>query len=159
MCRRGIEPRIGMWGFPQGFLELGESTRQGAAREAMEEAGTTCTPGPMLACYNLPGQVQLLYVATVGEEGSAKEPKVDCGEESLEAKFFAWDELPDEEEIAFPTVQWALDYAKDVALPCWRRGGENGGWGDGFVPQQRTKLFFGAPKEGGVGFEDETWVP
>jgi ADP-ribose pyrophosphatase YjhB (NUDIX family) len=37
MCRRRIEPSAGKWGFPQGFMELGESTRQGAARETMEE--------------------------------------------------------------------------------------------------------------------------
>ena len=48
MCRRAIEPRVGKWGFPQGFLELGESTREGAARETMEEAGATVVPGPML---------------------------------------------------------------------------------------------------------------
>ncbi len=33
LCRRAIEPRVGKWGFPQGFMELGEGTRDGAARE------------------------------------------------------------------------------------------------------------------------------
>ena len=179
MCRRGIEPRVGMWGFPQGFLEIGETTREGAARETMEEAGATVQPGPMLACYNLPGQVQLLYMATFpparsgddtdgdGDGEQEPPPEVDCGEESLEARFFAFNELPDEEELAFPTVKWALDYAVEVALPCLTPGGDDGAGGDGdgdgnprwvtgFVPQQRTKLFFGPPADGGVGYIDET---
>ena len=39
LCRRSIEPRRGYWTIPAGYLELGETTAEGAAREAMEEAG------------------------------------------------------------------------------------------------------------------------
>jgi ADP-ribose pyrophosphatase YjhB (NUDIX family) len=164
LCRRGIEPRVGKWGFPQGFMELGESTRDGAARETAEEAGATVVPGPLLAVYNLPGQVQLLYLARVvandetrrkpssGGGGSMDldldPPPVRCGIETLETEFFKWDELPEEEELAFPTVAWALDFAKNVADEKWRAN-------EPFVPQQRTKLFFGAPADGDVGFMDE----
>ena len=38
MCRRAIEPRNGFWTLPAGFMELGESVEEGAAREALEEA-------------------------------------------------------------------------------------------------------------------------
>ena len=164
LCRRGIEPRVGKWGFPQGFMELGESTRDGAARETAEEAGATVVPGPLLAVYNLPGQVQLLYLARVVADDETRRkpssggggsmdldldpPPVRCGIETLETKFFKWDELPEEEEPAFPTVAWALDFAKNVADEKWRAI-------EPFVPQQRTKLFFGAPADGDVGFMDE----
>jgi ADP-ribose pyrophosphatase YjhB (NUDIX family) len=160
LCRRGIEPRVGKWGFPQGFMELGESTRDGAARETAEEAGATVVPGPLLAVYNLPGQVQLLYLARVVADDEARRkpggsmdldldpPPMRCGIETLETAFFAWDELPEEQELAFPTVAWALDFAKNVADARWRAG-------EPFVPQQRTKLFFGAPADGEVGFMDE----
>lgn len=164
LCRRGIEPRVGKWGFPQGFMELGESTRDGAARETAEEAGATVVPGPLLAVYNLPGQVQLLYLARVVADDETRRkpssggggsmdldldpPPVRCGIETLETKFFKWDELPEEEELAFPTVAWALDFAKNVADEKWRAI-------EPFVPQQRTKLFFGAPADGDVGFMDE----
>jgi len=40
LCRRAIEPRRGKWTLPAGFMELGETTAQGAARETDEEAGT-----------------------------------------------------------------------------------------------------------------------
>ena len=39
MCKRAIEPRRGFWTLPAGYMELGETVEEGAAREAMEEAG------------------------------------------------------------------------------------------------------------------------
>ena len=38
LCRRAIEPRYGYWTLPAGFMENGETTHQGAARETLEEA-------------------------------------------------------------------------------------------------------------------------
>jgi hypothetical protein len=38
ICKRAIEPRVGYWTVPAGFLENGETLQQGAAREAHEEA-------------------------------------------------------------------------------------------------------------------------
>jgi ADP-ribose pyrophosphatase YjhB (NUDIX family) len=38
MCRRAIEPRKGFWTLPAGYMELGETLQEGAAREALEEA-------------------------------------------------------------------------------------------------------------------------
>ena len=37
LCRRAIEPRIGLWTVPAGFMENGETTAQGAQRETLEE--------------------------------------------------------------------------------------------------------------------------
>ena len=39
ICRRAIEPRQGRWTIPAGYLELGETTADGARREVQEEAG------------------------------------------------------------------------------------------------------------------------
>ena len=39
LCKRNIEPRWGKWTLPAGFMELGETTAEGAARETDEEAG------------------------------------------------------------------------------------------------------------------------
>ena len=39
LCKRNIEPRFGKWTLPAGFMELNETTAEGAARETDEEAG------------------------------------------------------------------------------------------------------------------------
>ena len=103
MCRRAIEPRRGYWTLPAGFMEKGETSEQGAQREAREEANAEIRIRDLLAVYNIPriSQVQLMYRAELVD------PEVSAGEESLEVAFFTWDEIP-WDELAFPSVYWAL---------------------------------------------------
>ncbi|WIY26284.1 NUDIX hydrolase [Parasedimentitalea psychrophila] len=44
LVQRGKQPSAGMWGFPGGHLELGETALQAAARELFEETGVTARP-------------------------------------------------------------------------------------------------------------------
>ena len=110
LARRAIPP-VGKWTFPAGFLETGETAEVGAAREAWEEtrARLDMNPTTLLAVYNiLPAhQVQLLYQSTLLNEDS-----VAPGVESLEVRMFEWEDVP-WEELAFPTVHWALEYSMD----------------------------------------------
>ena len=39
LCKRAIDPRKGFWTLPAGFMEIGESTSEGAKRETVEESG------------------------------------------------------------------------------------------------------------------------
>ena len=39
LCRRGIEPQLGFWNIPGGFMENKESVESGALREMLEETG------------------------------------------------------------------------------------------------------------------------
>ena len=52
VVRRGSEPLKGEWSIPGGVLELGETLRQGAAREAREETGLTVEPGEVLEVFD-----------------------------------------------------------------------------------------------------------
>jgi ADP-ribose pyrophosphatase YjhB (NUDIX family) len=108
LCRRAINPRRGFWTLPAGFLELNESTPAGAIREAWEEAQAKIVIDGLLAIYDIPriSQVQIIYRAHLEAAEFA------AGPESLEVKLFAWDEIP-WEEIAFPSVRWALDHYRD----------------------------------------------
>lgn len=103
LCRRAIDPRKGYWTLPAGFMELNETTEQGAVREAWEEACARIEIESLLALYNLPriSQVQMIYRARLVS------PEVAAGPESLEVGLFRWDEIP-WDDIAFPTVHWAL---------------------------------------------------
>ncbi|MBV9087329.1 MAG: NUDIX hydrolase [Acidobacteriaceae bacterium] len=48
VVRRGSEPLKGEWSIPGGVLELGETLREGAAREALEETGLVVEAGEVL---------------------------------------------------------------------------------------------------------------
>jgi ADP-ribose pyrophosphatase YjhB (NUDIX family) len=105
LCRRSIEPRRGFWTLPAGYLELNETTAEGALREAWEEARARLEIRAMLALYNIPriSQVQVIYLADLIS------PDIEAGPESEEVALFARDEIP-WEAIAFPSVRWALDH-------------------------------------------------
>jgi len=110
MCRRAIEPRSGFWTIPAGYMELGETAEEGAAREAWEEARVRITLEGVLAVYSIAriGQVQVIFRARFAEPGFA------AGPESLEVARFHWSEIP-WDELAFPSVKWALKAWRDSA--------------------------------------------
>lgn len=117
MCKRAIEPRKGYWTFPAGFMELGETAEQGAAREAVEEAQCSIVIKDLLAVYSIPRihQVHLIFRATLPN------PIFAPGPESLEVRLMTWDEIP-WNDLAFPNIHWSLrhfDEAKgqDVIVP------------------------------------------
>ncbi len=114
LCKRSIEPRYGYWTIPAGFMELGESTADGAARETLEEACAEVEMDRLFASVDVirAGQVHVYYLAKL-KGGFA------AGSETLEARLFAEDEIP-WDDIAFASGKYALEkYFED--------GGTNNG--------------------------------
>lgn len=109
LARRAINPRKDYWTLPAGFMEMHETTAEGAAREALEEACAKIEIDALLAVYNIPriGQVQIMYRARLAE------PDFAAGEESLEVGLFAWEEIP-WDRLAFPSVLWSLRHWHEV---------------------------------------------
>jgi len=105
LCRRAIEPRYGYWTLPAGFMENAETTIEAAARETLEEALAKVTIDGLFSIIDVPhiNQVHMFYRATL-VDGS-----FGAGEESLETRLFAADEIP-WEEISFPTVKRTLEF-------------------------------------------------
>lgn len=103
LCRRAIEPRHGLWTLPAGFMENGETTQEGAARETLEEANARVEVGTLYTLFNLPhiDQVYMLFLARLLDE------RFGPSEESLEVRLFREDEIP-WGEIAFPVVAETL---------------------------------------------------
>ncbi len=103
LCKRAIEPRIGYWTLPAGFMENNESTEQAACRETLEEANARVSN---LQLYSLTSMthishVQMIYLAQLDDLDFFP------GEESLEVELFTETNLP-WEDIAFQSITSAL---------------------------------------------------
>ena len=90
MVKRDIEPMMGRWSFPSGYVDRGEVVEDAARREVWEEANVEIRLDALLGVYSRTGApvVLVAYAATVvGGEARA-------GDETREAAYFAPDALP-----------------------------------------------------------------
>ncbi len=103
LCKRAIEPRYGLWTLPAGFMENGETTQQGAARETLEEACARVRVQDLYSLFNLPhiNQVYMLFRSRLLDLDFGP------GTESLEVKLFGERDIP-WDELAFPVVRETL---------------------------------------------------
>jgi ADP-ribose pyrophosphatase YjhB (NUDIX family) len=99
LCRRAIEPRLGLWTLPAGFLENGETIFSGATRETLEEARARVEIGDLYTLISLPqiSQVYVMFRARLLDLEFAPGP------ESLEVRLFGEHEIP-WEGMAFRTI-------------------------------------------------------
>ena len=104
LCQRNIEPRKGFWTLPAGFMELHETTAQGALRETEEEAGADVTLGSLFSLINVErvGQVHFFYTA----ELLSKE--FNFGTETQAVQLVSQADVP-WGDIAFRTVKETLE--------------------------------------------------
>ncbi|SNS36030.1 ADP-ribose pyrophosphatase YjhB, NUDIX family [Noviherbaspirillum humi] len=103
LCKRAIEPRLGYWTLPAGFMENGETTSDAAIRETLEEAGARVQLHGLFSLLNVPHvhQVHMFYRA------SLLDLDYSAGIESLDVGLFTESEIP-WADIAFPTVAYTL---------------------------------------------------
>ena len=104
LAKRAIEPRKGFWTLPAGYMELGETTAEGAQRETDEEAGAQIEMEPLFTVLSVPrvGQVHMFFRARLLSD------LFNPGHETIEAKLFGEDEIP-WQDIAFRTVKETLE--------------------------------------------------
>ena len=113
LCRRALEPRYGYWTLPAGFMENGETTGQGAARETLEEAGARVELLAPFSMISVPyvNQVHLFFRARL------LDLQFKPGDESLEVALFE-EARVQWKDVAFRTVgvtlkHWFADRARN----------------------------------------------
>ena len=107
LCKRAIQPRVGKWTLPAGFMENGESSLYGAIRETKEEAGANIiiADNSLYTLFNLPSinQVYMFFRAELADL------EFNPGPESEEVALFSEGEIP-WAQIAFPVVKSTLEH-------------------------------------------------
>ena len=102
LLRRGFDPGKGLWTFPGGFVDLGETVEEAARREAREEIEAEVELQSLVGVYSHEEErvVLIVYAATTGDEPQTTD-------EALEVQAFAPDEIP-WQELAFWSTTNAL---------------------------------------------------
>lgn len=99
LVKRAGEPNKGLWAIPGGTLKLGETMREGAAREILEETGVTIAVGECIYVFDLierdPGgklkfQFVVVDFAALYVKGEAK-----GADDAEEARWFGPEEFYD----------------------------------------------------------------
>lgn len=107
LIRRGLEPALGKWTYPGGYVDFGETPAQCALRETAEEVGMTVREPELMGVYADRGEakpsiITVTYVANPGAEA----PTVTA--EATEVRYFSVDEIP-WGDLAFDTTVQALE--------------------------------------------------
>lgn len=102
LTRRAIDPGRGLWTFPGGFVDFGETIADAARRETLEETGLEVDLGALHNVYSLPGApIIVVYRARV--TGG----RLTTCEENDALEWMAPEEIP-WAALAFPSTREAL---------------------------------------------------
>jgi ADP-ribose pyrophosphatase YjhB (NUDIX family) len=108
LVQRAIHPGYGLWTFPGGFVERGETAEAAAEREVREECGVEIEADEIVGLYSYQGQIPAIAVFTARVTGGEPEPL----DETLDVRSFPRNALP-WSEMAFPSTEAALkDYLR-----------------------------------------------
>ena len=90
LLKRAIEPQIGMWSFPSGYVDRGEKLERALEREVKEECGLVVGVEWLVGVYSDEGQAVVLVVYHADVVGG----ELMAGDETSDARVFAADEMP-----------------------------------------------------------------
>lgn len=91
MVQRGKDPGRGMWGFPGGHVEPGETARAAAIRELREETNVTAAAIDYLTCVDVITDTHHYLIAAVVCRYLKGTPL--AGDDAADARWFTPQEL------------------------------------------------------------------
>ena len=95
MIKRGIQPGLGLWSIPGGYVDRGEVVEEAAIRELLEETGLVVEVDRLVGLFSERDH-PVIVAAFVGRQVGGT---LAAGPEALDVGFFSLDELP---PLAFP---------------------------------------------------------
>ncbi len=110
LVRRGIEPALGQWSFPSGYVDRGEAVEEAAIREVREETGLEVKLDRLVGLYSRSGSPVVLAVYSASVVGGTLAP----GPEVQEVGLFHPDEMP---PLPFPHDEQILQDWRAPSVP------------------------------------------
>ena len=102
LIQRGNEPKLGLWSFPTGYVDIGDTPAETAVREAKEEADVDVELDELLGVYSNDSRTVVLIIYIGRVVGGTPAGRA----EALDARLFALNALP---ELAFDHDYYILD--------------------------------------------------
>ncbi|KDE21307.1 hydrolase [Acetobacter aceti 1023] len=100
LVRRANAPDAGLWGFPGGRIEAGETIFHAAERELLEETSLLAKATSIIDAfdslhYDANGTLQFHYIilAVKCEEQEQAHNPIQAGDDALEARWFSYQEI------------------------------------------------------------------
>lgn len=88
--RRGVEPSLGEWAFPSGYVDRAEVVEDAARREVVEETGLVAELDRLIGIYSLQGNPVILAVFAGHVVGGT----MAAGHDATDVRLFSLDDLP-----------------------------------------------------------------
>ncbi len=107
MVRRGVEPRMGRWAFPSGYVDRGEAVESAARREVLEETGMIVEIERLLGVYSTDGRDVVLVAFAARVTGGSMR----AGHDAQDVGLFAQEDLTD---LPFPHDSQILEDWRSV---------------------------------------------
>ena len=93
VARRNLEPGLGEWAFPGGFIETGETAEESCLRELKEETGIEGEVEDLIGAY-IQRTEEYGDLIVLGYRVKTLSSNIIINDEVKEAKFISWDKLP-----------------------------------------------------------------
>ena len=104
LVRRGSEPYEGQWALPGGFVEVGETVKQAAVREAGEETGLAVEVSRLVGVYSEPDRDPRGHNVSVASLASVLSGSMQAASDAAEV------------EVLDPSsVELAFDHARIIS--------------------------------------------
>lgn len=90
LAKRALEPGLGKWALPGGYVNRGEVVEEAAKREVFEETGLLCEITELLGVFSVKDASPILIVY----QGFITGGEITPSNETPEVEFFTTDKLP-----------------------------------------------------------------
>jgi ADP-ribose pyrophosphatase YjhB (NUDIX family) len=108
LLKRGVEPALGKWVFPGGYVDRGEAVPDAAIRETKEESNLDVKLGTLLNVYSYRNSAHIIVVYAAEIVAGS----LCAADECVDARVFKPEDIP-WDELAFDSTRDALrDYVE-----------------------------------------------